>query len=246
MKNKFKQSTIEKLSYYVYLLEDPRNNNIFYIWKWKWNRIFSHMNWAINWDKESNKIKIIKEILENNLKVKHKVIRHWLTEKEAYEVESALIDFYWLENLTNIVLWHDSYDRWLMDINEIFVNYESEKIKVEDDLIAININNLYYYWITNSEIYESTRKSWRLNLDRAKNIKYALSVFRWIVREVYEINDWYFSKKQNWFDRYEFQWMIAKKNIREKYINKDVSEYFSKWSQNPIKYIMINGKNNNK
>jgi hypothetical protein len=32
-----------------------------------------------------------------------------------------------------------------MDINEIFVNYESEKIKVEEDLIAININRLYYY-----------------------------------------------------------------------------------------------------
>jgi hypothetical protein len=32
MKNKFKELTIkEKLKYYVYLLGDPRNNNIFYI-----------------------------------------------------------------------------------------------------------------------------------------------------------------------------------------------------------------------
>jgi hypothetical protein len=244
MKNKFSQSTIEKLDYYVYFLEDSRDNKIFYIWKWKWNRVFSHLKWAIMWDKENNKIKIINNILSEWLIPNHKIIRHWLTEKEALEVESALIDFYWINNLTNIVLWHYSHDRWLMDINEIFINYESKKIIIEDDLIAININNLYYFWITEFELYEATRKSWRLNLSRAEWIKYVLSVFKWIVREVYEINNWEFSKKLNWYNRYKFNWVIAKDEIRKKYIHKDVSEYFSKWSQNPIKYILKNKKTN--
>jgi len=240
MIKKFSQSTIEALQYYVYLLQDPRNNNIFYIWKWKWNRIFSHLKWAINWDKKSNKINTINSILNSKLTPNHKIIRHWLSEKEAFEVESALIDFYWINNLTNIVSWHNSNDRWLMDINEILINYEAKKIKVEDDLLIININSLYYYDIPKDELYQATRKSWRINLERSKNIKYALSVYKWIVREVYEIYNWEFSKEYNWYKRYKFNWKIADNKIRDKYIYKDVTDYFKQWSQNPIKYINNN------
>lgn len=240
MNHKFSQSTIEALQYYVYLLEDPLNNKIFYIWKWVWNRIFSHIKWAIKWDEKNNKIDTIKNILQNNQIPRHKIIRHWLSEKEAFEVETALIDFYWINNLTNIVLWHHSKERWLMDINEVLINYEAKKIKIDDNLLIININNLYYYNISKIDLYEATRKSWRLNLDRVKNIKYALSVYKWIVREVYDINEWKFSKIINWYNRYEFIWNISKNTIRDKYIYTDVTEYFKKWSQNPIKYININ------
>lgn len=237
MEKKFSQWTIEKIKSYVYLLQDPRDNKIFYIWKWQWNRIFNHIKWAIFWEKDSDKIKIILDILNENLEPIHKIIRYWLTEKEAFEVESSLIDFYWINNLSNIVKWHNSNERWLTDINEIFIDYESEKIKIEDDLLIININKLYYYWIWENELYEATRKSWRLDLNRAKNIKYALSVYKWIVREVYEIEKWYFSEINNLFNRYQFDWFIANNEIRNKYLHKDVSDYFKKWSQNPIKYL---------
>jgi hypothetical protein len=65
-----------------------------------------------------------------------------------------------------------------MDINEVLINYEAKKIKIDDNLLIININNLYYYNISKIDLYEATRKSWRLNLDRVKNIKYALSVYK--------------------------------------------------------------------
>jgi hypothetical protein len=65
-----------------------------------------------------------------------------------------------------------------MDIDEVLINYEAKKIKIYDDLLLININNLYYYNIPKKDLYESTRKSWRLNLNRSKNIKYALSVYK--------------------------------------------------------------------
>jgi len=238
MKHSFSQSTIEYLKYYVYILKDPRNNNIFYIWKWKWNRIFSHIKWAIKWDIENNKMNTIQDILDDNKYPQHKIIRHWLSEKESFEVESSLIDFYWINNLTNIVLWHNSHERWLMDIDEVLINYEAKKIKIYDDLLLININNLYYYNIPKKDLYESTRKSWRLNLNRSKNIKYALSVYKWIVREVYSIKNWEFSKKINWYNRYKFNWSISEDIIRDRYIHTDVTEYFKKWSQNPIKYII--------
>ncbi len=237
MIKRFKQSTIEKIWFYVYVLINPFTNKIFYIWKGKWNRIFSHLYWALKWDKESSKLNTIKSILSKNKIPEHKIIRHWLTEKEAFEVESALIDFYWIENLTNLVSGHNSFDRWIMSVNDIIVNYESEKIKIKDNLLLININGLFYYWMNYKEIYEATRKSWRLNINKVKNIKYVLSIYKWIVREVFEVSEWKYSKIVNWYKRYKFIWKKANEKIRNLYINKDVSDYFKQWSQNPIKYI---------
>ena len=81
------QSTIEKLGYYVYLLIDPRDNKVFYVGKGKGNRINQHLLGALD-DKtnETEKIKKIREIQNTGLEVKHSVLRHELTEKEAFEV----------------------------------------------------------------------------------------------------------------------------------------------------------------
>lgn len=38
----FSQSVIEKLKYYVYLLQDPRDNSVFYVGKGVGNRVFQH------------------------------------------------------------------------------------------------------------------------------------------------------------------------------------------------------------
>lgn len=241
-------SVIEKLQYYVYILIDPRDNHIFYIWKWKWNRIYSHLNWAIKWDKPSDKINLIKEIIIEWLEVQHYIVRHGLTEKEALEVEWALIDFYWKNNLTNIVLGHDSNERWIMNITEININYDAEEVEICDKVILININNLYHFWISEKDLYEATRKSWVLNKDRANRADYVLSHYHWIVREVYEIDYWYESnefknvnetwwKITNW--RYEFIWKIATQAVRNKYLHKSIKKYFKQWSQNPIKYVNV-------
>jgi hypothetical protein len=54
---------------------------------------------------------------------------------------------------------------------------------------------------------------------------------------VYEINDWYESLEYP--SRIEFNWKVASDNIREKYIYKSISNYFTQGSQNPIKYVNI-------
>lgn len=243
----FSHSVIEKLQYYVYMLVDPINDNIFYIWKWKWNRIFNHLNWTLKWAKESDKINYIKKILNTKNEIKHYIIRHWLTEKEAFEVERSLIDFYWIKNLTNIVSWHNSTERWLMNVNEININYDAKDVKIDDNVILININSLYYFWISEDELYEVTRKSWVLNPDRASKAEFVLANYHWIVREVYKIDKWLESidfknvSKTGWKNknRYEFIWSIAPNIIREKYIYKSIKKYWKQWSQNPIKYINI-------
>lgn len=245
---KLSNSVIEKLKYYVYILIDPRDDKVFYIWKWKWNRIYSHLNWAIKWDKPSDKINQILEILHLGHQIKHYIVRHWLSEKEALEVEGALIDYHWKNNLTNQMLWHNSNERWIMDMTEVNINYDAKEVNIKDNVILININNLYYFWIWEKDLYEATRKSWVLNPDRANKADFAFTHYHWIIREVYNINYWYKSEEfknvneTEWKvtnRRYEFKGKIASENIREKYLHKSIKKYFKQGSQNPIKYVNI-------
>jgi len=210
---------------------------MFYIWKWKWNRIYSHLNWAIKWDKPSDKINLIQEIITSWFEVQHYIARHGLTEKEALEIEWALIDFSWKSNLTNMVCWHDSNERWIMNITEININYDAKNVLITDKVILININNLYHFWITEKDLYDATRKSWKATIDRANKAEYAIWHYHWIVREVYKINNWYNSLENLW--RIELNWEIADKKIRNKYLHKSIKKYFRPGSQNPIKYVNI-------
>jgi len=235
-KYKLSQSTIEKLGYYVYLLIDPRNNKVFYVGKGKGNRINQHLLGAMNnKNLETEKIKEIKEIQNSGLEVNHSVLRHGLTEKEAFEIESAIIDFIGKNELTNLVKGHSSEDRGLMKLKDIKIKYEAEDVVIKEPLLLININNLYRRDMTRKELYNATRKSWRINIKRNSNIKIACSVYKGIIREVFSVKKWLPSPEIK--GRYMFQGKIAPENIRNLYINKSVSIYWKKGSQNPIKYV---------
>ena len=98
----FPPSVIEKIGYYVYLLSDPATNEVFYVGKGTGNRIFAHLSAAIAQAEASDKLDRIRAILAGGHEVQHRIIRHGLTEKEAFEVEAALIDFIGLDGLTNL------------------------------------------------------------------------------------------------------------------------------------------------
>lgn len=112
---KLSQSTIEKLGYYVYLLSDPRTGKTFYIGKGCGNRINHHLLGALEENtKETDKVKMIRDIISFGLEVDLIILRHGLTEKEAIEIEGSIIDFIGIKNLTNLVLGHHSLDRGKM------------------------------------------------------------------------------------------------------------------------------------
>lgn len=232
--NKLSQSTIEKLGYYVYLLIDPRTERTFYVGKGCGNRINHHLLGALEINKnEKEKIKTIRNIQANNLNVDLVVLRHGLTEKEAFEVESAMIDFLGKESLTNLVLGHHATDRGLMKLEDIKIKYEAEDAIFSDAVILININKLYRPNMNAIELYEANRKHWKVSVNRASKIKIACSVFRGIIREVFIIHQWLSSPEKG---RLYFEGEVASQELREKYLYKSVTKYWKQGSQSPIKY----------
>lgn len=236
----FDQSVIENIQYYVYMLKDPNNNEIFYIGKGIGNRVFQHAIAAISSDDSSDKLDRIRKIIGDKKQVEYYIVRHGISEDVAFEIEATLIDFFssqkiWNIDIHNSIAWLHTYDRWLMNINEIKSLYWGKNIEITDPVMLININKLYKRNMTESDLYEAIRQSWKIGKNRDK-VKYVLWNYKGIVREVYEIKDW-FPINHNWKIRRWFNWVIANENIREKYINWLLKEYNKKWAANPIRYI---------
>jgi hypothetical protein len=88
--------------------------------------------------------------------------------------------------------------------------------------------------------------------ERRNSAKYAFSIFKGIIMEVYKIRYWYLAGTGKTFyktrtelnepytckpQRWEFEGEIAESDIRDRYLNKSVKRYLSANSQNPIKYV---------
>ncbi len=240
----FTPEVIEQLQYYVYRLIDPRNGQTFYVGKGKGNRVFAHVNDALKSfdgnsyeDKEeddvSSKIQQIREIRNAGLDVIHVIQRYGLTEKEAYEVESALIDAY--GELTNIQSGHAS-DRGVNNA-DVLQRELSCEVYTEPDLkyIIIKINNRVLEergW----DVYETVRCAWKVNLNKVKDYKYCLAVINGVVKNVYEIEGW---QKDHMGEtgRFEFYGTEAKDDIKNLFINKRIPEkYRRKGMASPVLY----------
>ena len=240
MEEVFKTSVIEALQYYVYCLVDPRTNRIFYIGKGSGNRIFNHANDALNDNLSSLKLNIIREIRSSGQKVSYYIIRHGLNKDEALLVESVLIDMLTYEKfntesiLANIQSGHHKWDKGIKTVDEINIIYDCAEIEPSpnDRFVGININKTY----NNGErdnIYEATRKYWKMNGERAKSATNVLSLYRGIVRAVFKPTRWY--KSQEYEDRWEFDGIEVNDSP---YLHKSVKNIMN-CGQNPITYYNL-------
>ncbi|WP_025209085.1 LEM-3-like GIY-YIG domain-containing protein [Hippea sp. KM1] len=236
---KFSERTIEKIGYYVYVLVDPRSDKIFYIGKGKGNRIFAHVNGALENETESDKIALIKEIINEGMEVQHYIVRHGIeTEEIAFEIEATLIDlltcekFKHLSQITNIIAGHKSWERGIKTVDELEALYSAEPLnEIKHNLLLININKTYK---KEKSIYEATRKSWRLSKKKVQLIDYVLAEYKGIVRAVFKPEKWLETEdgKRLYFKGYE----VKDKKVLDLYLNKEYTGK-KKGQQNPITYL---------
>ena len=254
MVKEFSPKTQEELAYYVYVLIDPRDNKIFYIGKGNSNRVFSHINEAIENPKETEKLETIRAIKNDNLKVKHFIIRHGLKENEAFLLEAALIDFLTYKDfadvakITNLVSGHYSFNQGIKTVEDCEILYnckELEKSDIKHSILIININKTFdKKRRTKNEdpiydrpnIYEATRGWWVLDINRARNTDYVLAEYRGVIRAIFKPERWMQNKELGGAKRWGFEGSeVNDMEIIDLYINKVVPK--TQGMANPIRYF---------
>lgn len=198
---KFSDETCKKLNFYVYALVDPKDGHVFYIGKGKDNRVFAHVEEALNstkvlkGPKDTQKVARIREIVKSGNKVKHYILRSGLTNELAEELEATLIDLLELENLgfkriiTNINRGVDHDERGAKSVEEV-EEYFAPAIKFDpnDNILCLNIAKSY----GNTEtVYDAAKEAWGLNEARRNKVTHILAISNGIVRGVFKPTSWF-------------------------------------------------------
>lgn len=252
----FSARTIKEIGSYVYVYSDPNTHAPFYIGKGKGNRCFSHLKMAEDGSVEENeKIARIKEIAARGQEPLIEILVHGVDDETALKVEAATIDLIGKENLCNRQKGHGAGVCGRINVDDLEARYNPHplsKEEIDENVIMIRVNQTFRYGMKPWELYDVTRCAWKVNLETAKRVDYAFSVYNGIVLEVYKVLEWLpgHSTMNSFFlgteqghmearkNRYEFVGRIAEPEVREKYKDKDVSGLFPKGNQNSFKYIL--------
>ena len=240
--NSFPQEVVEALKCYVYRLVDPRNGETFYVGRGQGQRVFEHVNDAIeNADQYivDLKLKRIREIRALGMDVAHIIHRHGMSEAAAKEVEAALIDAY--PGLVNKVAGSGSRDRGTRHADEIVLEYSAEEFVVEDSLILISIGQTW----NELDLYEAVRGVWKLRMERARHYKLVLAHVRGVVRGVYRPKKWLKGTSENFPlvgghfpERIGFEGTEAEPEVWKRYVGKRVPmKYRKRGAQTPCRYL---------
>lgn len=250
----FDEKTRQELKHYVYILFDPIDNRPFYVGKGIDNRVFNHLDCALTETDASNaKYDKIREIVQSGNTVKHIIVRHGLSESEAFQIEASLIDtlIYCGILLSNIVDGHNSIEKGLMTSEEIIRLYNAQPLsEMGTDCLLININRTYKRGNGTNPIYQATKETWLISESRLPQIKYVLSEFRGLIVEVFKVSNWYPKQrpKNKTIDKernikiqvevtgYGFDGIVAPDEIRNLYINKSVAHLKKKGAAQVIRY----------
>lgn len=251
----FAPGVAERVGFYVYLLVDPDDGNVFYVGKGAGNRCFAHLREARRTEADSvrdyPKLARIREIEAAENEVRIEILRHGLTEPEAFLVESAAIDLARALGQRvpdNRVDGHGADDFGLMSVTDVNARYGATPVVIDPAhrVALIRINRRFERGMTEEELYEATRAWWRVGpssreLGASTAPEWAFAVYGGVVRAVYRIDGW-----EPWADdgvpehairngRWAFRG-TRDRRMEEPYLNGDVSAYLGV-SQNPVRYV---------
>jgi uncharacterized protein len=246
----------EKIGFCVYLLIDPRDEAVFYVGKGTGNRCFAHLAEARKPFKDQTgdypKLDRIMEIEDAGEAIRIDILRHGLSEQEAFLVESVVIDL--LPGLTNEVGGYYADELGRMSVSDINARYGAVPVEIDPShcVVLIRINRNFERGMTDDALYEATRKWWKVGpakrqLGMSNAPQWAIAVFGGIVRAVYRIETWErpteadiavdLKRTHRWGFRGQ-----RDVGMEATYLSRDVSHYFratttSHASQNPIRYV---------
>jgi hypothetical protein len=256
--NAFALGVTEKIGFYVYLLVDPRDDEVFYVGKGTGDRCFVHLDEARKSQSDMvgdyAKLARIREIESAGVSVRIELLRHGLGEREAFLVESAAIDLLGLQLLTNRVVGHDTAEIGRMSVMDINAMYGAVPIEINPNhrVVLIRINRLFERGMSDYELYEATRKWWRVGQLRRQlgttwAPEWAMTVFNGVVRAVYRIEAWEQPTAEDIAvdptraTRWGFHG-TRDLDLEMIYLHRDVSSYLratdtGQASQNPMRYV---------
>lgn len=105
-------------------------------------------------------------------------------------------------------------------------NIENLNPKDTDRILCVKVGK-----VRRENLYEMTRKYWKVSLRRASLATHVLAIINGIVEAVYLPLEWKLSEERD--GRCEF---VGTEDIQSEYIGKSVVDFYGK-SQNPVKYI---------
>jgi hypothetical protein len=239
---KFDKAVEEKLGHYVYYLKDPRpsGRGVFYIGKAGGkdgnSRVYQHKTDASNSKEQTEKLNIIRKIESSGNDVEHFILRHGLKdENTALEIEAALIDFLGVNSLSNKQGGHNSSDYGIKRADEISAMYKVELLSTIEPILLLNLNAFYDRKFNEEELYNVTKEHWPLNRNRLNKVKYVVSTYHGLTREVYTIDNWY-ECYEDGKRRWGFNGTKASNKIRTSLSYKTLGEKYRSYG-NSVRYI---------
>lgn len=235
----------QRLGYYVYQLIDPTNGKVFYIGKGKGDRVLSHIKEEANFDGSSEsysvlplKLGFIKSLKAGGREPTHVIVRHGMTEQEAELVEAVLIQE--TSGLTNLVSGRGTDQFGRATLEELVGRYSEEPLSLNPNH-KILIFKIKADKKSDKCIYESVRRAWKVNINRAKKADYIFAVIDRLVAGIFVADEWLEATKDNFPtldkdepSRYGFN---GKEIDISEYKHKRLPDNFcSKGMSNPVRY----------
>ena len=228
----------DALGHYVYLLVDPRDGKVFYVGKGVSDRCLQHDHP----DDGAEKAARIAEIKSAGLETKVEIVRHGLASREeAFLVESAVIDVYGIENLTNKVRGHGATDFGRASLAALAARYAPEEAVILHRVVFVKLATTFKKGMSADALYEAARGVWNLSPETASKYSYVLAIWEGLVIEVYQVDRWQPADPRHYPTRgldaedfipvpgmlcTEFVGAVASEEIRKHYLGKSVRKHF--------------------
>ena len=202
--------------------------------------MFAHAEYAFRTDDESLKLNLIREIINEGLKVKYYIVRHNLTDEEAFLIESTLIDLLTYPHfntgniLTNIAAGHHQWDEGIKTVEEIGILYDCSPIRIHDRdrVLLVSLNKSFDQAKADGvyrrlDLYDATRRYWAISQIKSQSVKYVLGVYRGIVRSVLKVDSCSWTDVSDDGTKFRKPRCCFEGELLQgsEYLNKDVSDY---------------------